>query len=84
MVVETGITYAGVVRLEKSDLEAFVGEVALGLSKVDGCMVGGGMPVMPSQYCCYISTTIKSERATDQLVKKVILSVDILNVDQGR
>jgi hypothetical protein len=40
--------------------------------------------VMPSQYCCYISTTIKSERATDQLVKKVILSVDILNVDQGR
>jgi hypothetical protein len=82
-VVETGITYAGVIGLEKSNLEAFVGEVALGLSKVNGSMVGSGMPMMISQHHKYIPTTTEDERATDQLVKKVIFSVDILSVGQG-
>jgi len=40
-----GKTYAGVVGLKESNLEAFVGEEALGLGEVDGCMVRGGMPV---------------------------------------
>jgi hypothetical protein len=48
---ERGRTHAGVVGLEESDLEAFVGEVTLGLGKVDGSMVRGGMPTT-SQYHC--------------------------------
>jgi hypothetical protein len=73
-------TYAGVIRLEESNLEAFVGEVALGLGKVDGSVVGGGMPRIDSQYYCCLFTMIKGKRATDQLDKKVIFSVVILNI----
>jgi hypothetical protein len=40
---ERGRTHAGVVGLEESDLEAFVGEVTLGLGKVDGSMVRGDL-----------------------------------------
>lgn len=63
------ITHAGVVGLEESNLEAFVGEVALGLSKVDGGMVGSGMPVT-SQYRRHLSTTIKDKRANTPVGQK--------------
>jgi hypothetical protein len=70
MVVETGITYAGIVGLEKSNLEAFIGEEALGLSKVDGSMVGGGVPVMMSQYHCYIPSIVKGKEPRTSWTKK--------------
>jgi hypothetical protein len=75
-------TYARVVGLEESNLEAFVGKETLGLSKVDGSVVGGGMPVRYSQFYCYLFTVIKGKRATDQLDKKVIFSVVILDIVQ--
>lgn len=37
--------YAGVVRLEERDFDAFVFEVALALGEVKGGMVRGGVPV---------------------------------------
>lgn len=37
-------TYAGIVRLEQSNLNAFVGKVALGLSKVKGSMARRSVP----------------------------------------
>jgi hypothetical protein len=79
-----GGTHAGIVGLEESNLEAFVGEVTLGLGKVDGSMVGGGMPEINSQYYYYCSTMTKGRRATDQLDKKVIFSVVILNIVQRK
>jgi hypothetical protein len=79
-----GRTHAGVVGLEESNLEAFVGEVTLGLGKVDGSMVGCGVPRITSQYYCYLSTMIKGKRATDQLDKKVIFSVVILDIVQRK
>jgi len=75
---------ARVVGLEESNLEAFLCEVTLGLSEVDRGVVGGGMPTTSCQSHCSILTTIKGKRATDQLDRKVILSVDILKVIQGR
>jgi hypothetical protein len=75
-------TYAGVIGLEESNLEAFIGEETLGLSEVDGSMVGGGMPVRNSQYYCHMFTLIKGKGATDQLDRKVIFSVVILNIVQ--
>lgn len=38
-------TYARIVGLEESNLEAFLCEVTLGLSKVDRGVVGSDMPV---------------------------------------
>jgi hypothetical protein len=64
-----GRTHAGVVGLEESNLKAFVGEVTLGLSKVDGSMVGGGMPVT-SQYRYHNPTMIKDERANTPVGQK--------------
>ena len=57
-----GRTYAGVVGLKESNLEAFVGEEALGLGEVDGGMVGGGMPVN-SQHDCQTSAMIKGNKS---------------------
>jgi hypothetical protein len=70
MVVETGITYAGIVGLKKSNLEAFVGEEALGLSKVDGSVVRGGMPGMESQYHFHIPSIVKGKEPRTSWTRK--------------
>ena len=73
-------SYARVVGLEESNFEAFLCKVTLGLSKVDRGVVGSGMPAINCQSHSYILTTIKGKTATDQLDRKVILSVDILKI----
>lgn len=71
-----GDMYAGVVGLEERNFNAFVFEVTLRLSEVQGRVVRGGVPVS------IISPVSLSHHQpfeqTDQLVKKVILSVDII------
>lgn len=68
-------TYAWVVGLKKSDLDAFLLEKALGLSKVQRSVVRRGVPaipVSPSSGICQFTLPY-------QLVRNVILSVDIVD-----
>lgn len=45
-------TYAGIIRLEQSNLDTFVSEVALGLGQVEWCMVGRRVPEQGQYYIC--------------------------------
>lgn len=67
--------YAGVVGLKESDLDALGGEESLALGEVERGVVRRGVPILlsvPVLLCLEMC-------AADQLVKNVILSVDILN-----
>ena len=67
-------TYTRVVRLQKSDLDAFVLEITLRLGKIQRSMVWRSVPAssQPSPLLGARQVTLY------QLVKKVILSVDIM------
>ena len=67
------IQYAGVVGLEERDFDAFVFEVAFTLGKVHWSMVRRGVPVVIN-----IFSLDQQNGVTHQLVKKVILSVDMM------
>jgi hypothetical protein len=66
------MTYAGVVRLKKSDLDTFILEESLALSEVQRGVVRSSVPDHDQH------TSFPSGCKAHQLVKKVILSVDIL------
>lgn len=68
--------YARIVGLQERDFDAFVFEEALCLREVERCVVRGGVPVW-SQRCHYDSSCCVE--VTDQLVRKVILSVAMVN-----
>ena len=65
--------YAGIVGLEECDFDAFVFEVAFTLGKVHWSVVRRSVPVVIS-----LSFLDQQTGVTHQLVKKVILSVDML------
>ena len=67
-------TYAGVVGLKQSNLDTFVGEEALGLGKVNWSVVRRSMPGS----ALMLERRDIKRKSQYQLVKKVILSVDIL------
>lgn len=67
-------TYAWVVGFEQSDLDAFILKVTLRLSQVEGCVVRRRMPAIVSE-CSYLAR----HRHACQFVKKVILSVDMVD-----
>lgn len=76
--LRSGWTNAGVVGLKQGDLDALFLEIALCLSKIQRCMVRRCVPATES---CYQSDARSSVfRVPYQLVRNVILSVDILQV----
>lgn len=67
-------TYARIIGLEKSNFDSFILEVALRLGQVEGGMVRRRVP----RYSQPESPVVISIALLYQLVKKVILSVDML------
>ena len=70
--IEVHGSYTWVVGLKNGDFDALILEVALALSEVERSMVWSGMPWL-------LVEVMGSGTTTHQLVKKVILSVDILD-----
>jgi hypothetical protein len=65
----------GVVGLEESHLDVLVLEVTLGLSEVQGGMVGGRVPRQTSISIAISTTRVNARIVQYQLVRKVILSL---------
>ena len=68
-------TYTGIIGLKESNLDTLILEVPPALSQIQRSMVWRSVPIN------YQHTSSQSECNSHQLVKKVILSVDILSFE---